>query len=128
MREKGNKMKFKTSRSESHPKDEIYQVNGIAYLECDMKLAHLRILMAIIKHLQNAIHYKISRGKRHASIPSAYLPKFVVRMGEITPFSIWNQYGSNLIFGTNTISMYLKMIGISIMGAGIGVGALWKNT
>lgn len=84
MREKGNKMKFKTRRSESHPKDEIYQVNGIAYLECDMKLAHLRILMAIIKHLQNAIHYKISRGKRHASIPSAYLPP----KGEICQFGL----------------------------------------
>lgn len=74
MREKGKKNHIKTRRSESHPKDEIYQVNGIAYLESDLKLAHLRILMAIISHLQNAIHYKISRGKRNTPIPSAYLP------------------------------------------------------
>ena len=74
MREKGKKNHIKTRRSESHPKDEIYQVNGIAYLECDMKLAHLRILMAIISNLQNAIHYKISRGKRNTPIPTAYLP------------------------------------------------------
>lgn len=74
MREKGKKNQIKTRRSESHPKDEIYQVNGIAYLESDLKLAHLRILMAIISHLQNAIHYKISRGKRNIPIPSAYLP------------------------------------------------------
>ena len=74
MREKGKKNHINTRRSESHPKDEIYQVNGIAYLESDLKLAHLRILMAIISHLQNAIHYKISRGKRNIPIPSAYLP------------------------------------------------------
>ena len=74
MREKSKKNHIKTRRSESHPKDEIYQVNGIAYLECDMKLAHLRILMAIISNLQNAIHYKISRGKRNTPIPTAYLP------------------------------------------------------
>ena len=61
-------------------------------------------------------------------IPSAYLPKFLVNIGEFTPFSIWNQYGSNLIFDENTISMYLKIIGISVIGAGIGMGALWKNT
>lgn len=61
-------------------------------------------------------------------IPSAYLPKIIVKIGEFTSFSIWNQYCSNLIFGENTISMYLKMVGISVMGAGIGVGALWKNT
>ena len=74
MREKGKKNHIKTRRSESHPKDEIYQVNGIAYLESDLKLAHLRILMAIISNLQNAIHYKISRGKRNTPIPTAYLP------------------------------------------------------
>lgn len=74
MREKGKKNHINTRRSESHPKDEIYQVNGIAYLESDLKLAHLRILMAIISHLQNAIHYKISRGRRNTPIPTAYLP------------------------------------------------------
>ena len=74
MREKGKKNHINTRRSENHPKDEIYQVNGIAYLESDLKLAHLRILMAIISHLQNAIHYKISRGRRNTPIPTAYLP------------------------------------------------------
>ena len=74
MREKGKKNHIKTRRSESHPKDEIYQVNAIAYLESDLKLAHLRILMAIISNLQNAIHYKISRCKRNTPIPTAYLP------------------------------------------------------
>ena len=74
MKQIGKKKHIKSLRPESHPKDEIYQVNGVAYLECDMKLAHLRILMAIISNLQNAIHYKISRGKRNTPIPTAYLP------------------------------------------------------
>lgn len=41
-------------------------------------------------------------------IPSAYLPKIIVKIGEFTSFSVWNQYCSNLIFGENTISMYRK--------------------
>lgn len=61
-------------------------------------------------------------------IPSAYLPKFIVKIGGFTPFSVWNQFGSNLFFDKNTIAMCLKIIGISVMGAGIGAGALWKNT
>lgn len=73
MRENSKKNQIKRPRSEGHPKDEIYQVNGIAYLESDLKLAHLRILMAIISRLQNAIHYKISRGRRN-SVPSGFLP------------------------------------------------------
>ena len=61
-------------------------------------------------------------------IPSAYLPEFIVKIGKFTPFSVWNQYCSNLIFGENTWSMYLQMVGISVAGAGIGMVALWKNT
>ena len=74
MKQNCKKKHIKSLRPESHPKDEIYQVNGVAYLESDLKLAHLRILMAIIKHLQNAIHYKITRAKRNLSLPSSYLP------------------------------------------------------
>lgn len=45
-------------------RDELYLVNGVAYIEGDLKLSHLRILIAIIAHLQRAIQQRISyKGK-----------------------------------------------------------------
>lgn len=82
MKENSKKKHIKGLRPEGHPKDEIYQVNGVVYLESDLKLAHLRILMAIINRLQNAIHYKITRARRNSSLPAAYLPP----KGEICNF------------------------------------------
>ena len=55
-------------------RDELYHVNGVAYLEGNLKLAHLRILIAIINHLQEALHYKISRKKAGLRIPDHLLP------------------------------------------------------
>ena len=45
-------------------RDELLIVNGIAYIEGDLKLVHLRILLAIIGQLQQAILYRISRRKQ----------------------------------------------------------------
>lgn len=59
---------------EAGKKDILYQVNGVAYIEADLKLADLRILMAIIKALQGPIKYSISRSGRHG-IPAAMLPE-----------------------------------------------------
>lgn len=56
-------------------RDELYHVNGVAYLEGNLKLAHLRILIAIINHLQEALHYKISRRKAGLRIPDHLLPE-----------------------------------------------------
>ena len=55
--------------------DTLYQVNGIAYMEADLKLAHLRILIVIIGHLQQAIRFKISRHKPGTSVPKSLLPQ-----------------------------------------------------
>ena len=45
-------------------RDELYLVNGVAYIEGDLKLSHLRILITIIAHLQRAIQHRISyKGK-----------------------------------------------------------------
>ena len=45
-------------------RDELYLVNGVTYIEGDLKLMHLRILLAIMAHLQRAIQYKISHRRR----------------------------------------------------------------
>ena len=42
-------------------RDELLHVNGVAYIEGNLKLAHLRILIAIVSHLQSAIQFKVSR-------------------------------------------------------------------
>ena len=54
--------------------DELYQANGVAYIEADLKINHLRILMAIILHLQQAIHFKVNRAAQRKSIPEVFLP------------------------------------------------------
>lgn len=54
--------------------DTLYQVNGIAYMEADLKLAHIRILIVIIDHLQEAIRFKISRRKSGPVVPKTMLP------------------------------------------------------
>ena len=55
--------------------DELYQTNSVAYIESDLKINHLRILMAIIKHLQKPIRYKVDRACRSSRIPEALLPE-----------------------------------------------------
>ena len=61
-------------------RDELLHVNGVAYIEGNLKLAHLRILIAIVSHLQAAILYKVSRRKSCIRIPDALLPQ----RGEVT--------------------------------------------
>ena len=56
--------------------DELYQTNSIAYIEADLKINHLRILMAIIKHLQSPIRYKVEHSINCGPIPDALLPEF----------------------------------------------------
>ncbi len=60
-------------------RDELLHVNGVAYIEGNLKLAHLRILIAIVSHLQSAIQFKVSRRKVGVRVPDALLP----RKGEI---------------------------------------------
>ena len=54
--------------------DELYQANGVAYIEADLKINHLRILMAIILHLQQAIRFKVNRPSDRKGIPDVFLP------------------------------------------------------
>ena len=65
---------------ESRRRDELLHVNGVAYIEGNLKLAHLRILIAIVSHLQSAILFKVSRRKNGIKVPDAMLP----RRGEVT--------------------------------------------
>ena len=46
--------------------DELYLANGVAYIEADLKLVHLRILITIIAHLQRAFKHRISHRIRNA--------------------------------------------------------------
>lgn len=55
-------------------RDEIIQVNGVAYIEGNLKLTHLRILMIIISQLQSALQFKISRRRKNPYIPDKLLP------------------------------------------------------
>lgn len=54
--------------------DELYQANSVAYIEADLKINHLRILMAIILHLQGAIRFKVGRTVKRSGIPDVFLP------------------------------------------------------
>ncbi|MBO4535909.1 MAG: replication initiation protein [Bacteroidales bacterium] len=54
--------------------DELYQTNSVTYIEANLKINHLRILMAIIKHLQQAIRYKVGRTVSKGRIPDLLLP------------------------------------------------------
>ena len=54
--------------------DELLHVNGITYLEADLKLNHLRILMAIISQLQRAIRLRLTRGNERKGVPEVFLP------------------------------------------------------
>ena len=55
-------------------KDELLHVNGITYIEADLKLNHLRILMAIISELQRAIRLRLTRGNERKGVPEVFLP------------------------------------------------------
>ncbi|MBQ6952833.1 MAG: replication initiation protein [Bacteroidales bacterium] len=53
-------------------------MNGVAYIEGDLKLSHLRILITIIAHLQRAIQHRISyKGKTPETILPAAGPMTV---------------------------------------------------
>ena len=60
------KLPSKTYAKDPVTGDNLYQVNGVAYIEGDLKLIHLRILIVIISQLQQAIRRKISRKKGSA--------------------------------------------------------------
>lgn len=45
-------------------KDRLYLVNGVAYIEADLSLSHLRILMAIIKALQGPILFSVVKNNK----------------------------------------------------------------
>ena len=75
----GQKMSFKKNYkgkfyNSTLPRDEIIQVNGVAYIEGNLKLVHLRILIIIISCLQSALQFKISRRRRSFNIPENLLP------------------------------------------------------
>lgn len=74
-----DKQSFGYGKSQDQ-RDELLHVNGVAYIEGNLKLAHLRILIAIVSHLQAAIHFKVSRRKHGIRVPDALLPQ----KGEIT--------------------------------------------
>lgn len=54
-------------------KDELVSVNGVAYLEGKLKIAHLRILITLQAYLQASIKFKISR-RRHTLMPENLIP------------------------------------------------------
>ena len=58
--------------------DELYLANGAAYIEADLKLVHLRILITIIAHLQRAFKHRISHRIRNApqTLPSGHPQTF----------------------------------------------------
>ena len=55
-------------------RDEIVQTSSVTYLEADLKLTHLRILMTIIGHLQTVIRFKAYRARRTSAVPENFLP------------------------------------------------------
>lgn len=55
--------------------DELYQANGVAYLEANLKINHLRILMAIICYLQDAFRQRVARAGKASRIPVQPVPE-----------------------------------------------------
>ena len=74
MKDCDTKKSRKWQRTNLVQSDELYQTNSVAYIEADLKINHLRILMAIIKHLQRPIRYKVDRSGRTVHIPDSLLP------------------------------------------------------
>ena len=64
--------------------DNLYQVNGVAYVEGDLKLIHLRILIIIIAQLQKEIRTKIS-GKGSHDMPDRKKLTIDVTSFRLTP-------------------------------------------
>ena len=64
----------KTPLTNSDSGDNLYQVNGVAYIEGNLKLIHLRILIVLISHLQAALRFKISRRRPGIKVPESMLP------------------------------------------------------
>ena len=54
--------------------DELYHVNGVVYIEANLKINELRVLMAIVRHLQGAILFKVRRHVRKGPVPEVFLP------------------------------------------------------
>ena len=61
-------------------------------------------------------------------IPSPYLPDWIIKIDEISPFFIWNNFCNSFLFGDISITICFQMILMSILGTGIGMVALWKST
>ena len=55
-------------------KDELLHVNGITYYQADLKLNHLRILLAVISALQKPLRFRITRGPQRPKLPEVCLP------------------------------------------------------
>ena len=68
------KIGLKTPLTHSDSGDNLYQVNGVAYIEGNLKLIHLRILIVLISHLQAALRFKISRRRPGIKVPESMLP------------------------------------------------------
>ena len=71
--------KLTYASKKAHPdalqrKDEVLHVNGVTYIEADLKLNHLRILMAVISRLQRAIRLRLTRGAERKGVPEVFLP------------------------------------------------------
>ena len=76
-KESKNRAKFQI-KTPGAVRDELYLVNGVAYIEGDLKLSHLRILITIIAHLQRAIQHRITyKGKTPEKILPAAGPMTV---------------------------------------------------
>lgn len=91
-KERRNRAKFQIT-AQGAVRDELYLVNGVAYIEGDLKLMHLRILLAIIAHLQRAIQYKISHRRRP---PDGLLPSEGVLIIPVTSIVIGKKNTSRL--------------------------------
>lgn len=55
--------------------DELYHVNGVVYIEANLKINELRVLMAIVQHLQGAILFKVRRRVQKGPLPEVFLPE-----------------------------------------------------
>lgn len=55
--------------------DELYQANGVVYLEANLKINHLRILMAIISHLQEDFKIRVKYLGKFPRIPVQPVPE-----------------------------------------------------
>ena len=55
-------------------KDELVCVNRVSNIEGKLKLAHLRVIIILIQHLQPALRHKITFRRISGSVPERLLP------------------------------------------------------